>query len=110
MGHSRLYPDNPLSPSEANFKYTKDGLLIHDQDFPGFDLVERQWKWDQEEIRLWMKSKNRFAVIAVNDNSHFVFGYYTGILGTWCIDPLDGKLKLLKRHYTPCGSLLFCKT
>lgn len=128
IGHSRLYPNNPLNPGEMAdmIKFNRRGEVIHKQKFPGFAFVRRQWTWytglfavtldkkggrtEYFDLKKWIASKKRFAVIAVNNNGHFVFAYYWGWRGLYIIDPIDGKEKLMKKFYRPCGYALYHKT
>lgn len=123
IGRSRLFPDDPLDPWELaqQIKFTNRGLVEHYQKYPGFKFVKRFWTWTLAPFMLhdklftlktWIDSddKNRFAVIAINGSSHFVFAYYWGWRGLYIIDPIDGKKKLLRKTwYLPCGFALYHK-
>lgn len=112
MGRSRLYPGSDWTPEKAakDLKFTRQGLLIHNQDYPGFQFAGRIRAWnDEKKLKKFMRSKDQFACIAVNNDSHWVFAYYVGWFGIYILDPLDGKKKLLKRHYVPSGFALYLK-
>ena len=98
-------------PSEASktFNFTRDGLLIWSTDFPGMKFEGRKYKISPSKsvLKEWI-TKEKGIIIEVN-GTHWVTGYYYGFLGTYIIDPLDGKVKRLYKHYRPTGYALFSK-
>ena len=106
IGHNKIAPQNRLTPDKLarTLKYTRDGLMIHDQEYPDMKFVKRVWRGViTEELRGYTQLKDRFALIAVNQNTHWVF--CKGIYGKdfFIIDPFDGKGKWLLKSYKPCG-------
>ena len=110
MLQSRMNKETALYPDEAaeKWKFTDDGLLYWSSDFGSLDFVGRYSDIpDKETLKEWM-TKEKGIILEVN-YTHWVVGYYNGWFGLYCIDPLDGKKKLLKNHYEITGYALFNK-
>lgn len=67
------------------------GKIKHD----GNDEFENDAKID-----LYLKDPNKFVILHVNNNLHFVLAWKKNILGRYmCLDSWDGKVKDVKNHY-----------
>lgn len=106
---TRFYKDDFL-PSRAakQFKFTNDGRLYWSSDFSGMKFIRRGYGDPAKELMKEYVSKEKGMIIEVN-YTHWVVLYYNGFLGPYILDPLDGKMKRLYKHYRPTGYALFSK-
>lgn len=112
MIHSRFYRKNPMTPLEGakNFKYTEDGLLRWDSDFPGMEFVRRGYGTPSNHLVKEYTGRERGIAVQV-DHTHWAPVYFFGWWGIYIIDPFFGDVvRLYKRYDRITGFALFEKS
>jgi len=111
MLQSRMDKETALMPPEAakKWNFTDEGKVYWSNDFGSLEFKGRyrNEEPDKTTLKEWM-TKERGIILEVN-YTHWVVGYYNGWWGLYCVDPIDGKVKQVNKHYKITGFALFAK-